>query len=103
MGDEIRSCWEARPAVAEPIPVETVSGRLVAPAGPRPAFDDRANHREFVEVGGRDDEPHRLRRGSRSTAPPRPADDAAPEPAPPVVTPPRPSEPRWDLWGDLER
>jgi len=104
-GDEIRSCWEARSTVAEPIPVDAVTPRVVAPAGPRPIFDDRANHREFVEVGDRGDEPHRLRRGSQKTMPaPRPpADDVPPEPTPPVVTPPRPAEPRWDLWGDLDR
>jgi hypothetical protein len=79
---------------------------VVAPAGPRPAFDDRTNHREFVEVGARDEEPHRLRRGAQPTPkPPRPARDepTIEEPAPPIVTPPPSAEPRWDLWGDLER
>src|SRR3954454_2275714 len=85
-GDEIRSCWEARAAVAEPIPVEAVGRRAVAPAGPLPVFDDRANRREFVEVAGRDEGPHRLRRGSRPTTAARPPEDTAAGPDLPTVT-----------------
>jgi hypothetical protein len=103
-GDEIRACWEARPATA----AATVVALPVVAGSPPPTRQDAVlgthpNRIDFVEVGGRPDRLERPRRArsGRST----PAD-----PVPPVIEPDgsaasglvAPEPPRWSLWGDLE-
>ncbi len=80
-GDEIRACWEAWPAGAEPPldPPLTI--------GPATGTDDRVRRLEFVEV--------------------RAASDGAVEPGSSTnlvpATDAQAGEARWNLWGDLDR
>ncbi len=78
-GDEIRGCWEARPAgLADP----------TTPSLPVASVDrDRAPRREFVEVRAVID------------------DVRAPDAAPDLIggSPAPGAEPGWSLWGDVER
>jgi hypothetical protein len=78
IGDEIRACWDARPPAAEP-------GAMIPTIGPAAAPTERAAQREFVEV--------------RPTATDIMDGDADNVPAPLITA----SEPRWNLWGDLDR
>ena len=94
-GDEIRSCWEAWPGGADPMPT--------APPSMRPAADDesvpaRAVRLEFVEVGDRPE-------AGPADAPMDPAATSdAPSPlGPGPHLPSRDGEPGWSLWGDLDR
>jgi hypothetical protein len=97
-GDEIRACWEGRPAViadeqpAAPVPVHRLRVGQIAD-------QDRTAVRklEFVPVG-EDAKP--ARRVSKSA----PNDEAnAGQPQPQRVSgAPVAAEPAWNLWGDLE-
>ena len=78
-GDEIRSCWEGRPAGAG-----TVEGN---PLTIRPAAGDARPALDFVEVDGAS----------------APIEVSAPEPAIPDGVPLRSPEPGWNLWGDPDR
>lgn len=81
-GDEIRGCWEARPAGA--------GLHLDAPLtiGPAASTDDRARRLEFVEV--------------RATG----EAGAGPDAATTIISASdvgTAAEGRWNLWGDLDR
>jgi hypothetical protein len=80
-GDEIRACWEAWPAGAEP--------RLDQPLtiGPAAGADDHVRRLEFVEVRAASDDG--VEPGSATTL--IPAAEA------------KAGETRWSLWGDLDR
>ena len=80
-GDEIRACWEARPAA------EDLTEASPAPA---PASDHR-DRLEFVEVGA-----------SPESAATTTTTTTTTEERPIPVTVPA-GEPGWSLWGDLER
>ena len=115
VGNEIRACWEARSVVTEAAPSAAVplgAGHVSPPPGrPAEAWDGRPNRIEFVEVGARPVEEHRLRRASRQRRPaeaPVPVPDSASEPerasevrpsARPLATT---DEPPWSLWGELD-
>ena len=79
-GDEIRGCWEGRPAGAaasSDAPLTIVAART---------DEERKRPLEFVEVDGVSEA----------------VEDEAP--VPPVAAPIPPSaEPGWSLWGDLDR
>jgi hypothetical protein len=79
-GEEIRGCWEARPAalVQDPVPL------TIGPA--RPA-DDARPVLAFVEVDAM----------AANDGSGLPEPDATIAPGPPATT-----EPGWSLWGELE-
>ena len=98
VGDEIRGCWEAEAAVADPALAATT---LRTGADAR-LSTGRAAPLEFIEVHGR--------MASAATASAEPAapdvDPTGPSADGPVLLPP-PGPPSgdlgWSLWGDLER
>lgn len=103
-GDELRGCWQERPAVAE-----SAEG-TGSPSRPLPTADPlgtaSARRLEFVEIGGTPSSDgvtaaRRPGRTPRATATPETVEEAAAERAAPL--PPPLDEPRWSLWGDLER
>jgi hypothetical protein len=90
VGDEIRACWESTPAAAGAATTAPVTART-------PAAADRPGRLDFIEV---------VRAPARDPAAPTgPSPAAASDGEPGVPTPPavtHASEPRWNLWGDLE-
>lgn len=97
-GDEIRECWEADPGGDD----ASLAAVVARPAADLAAAAGPATPLEFVEVHGRlasaVQSPITL--ASRSPEPAEPSTDAravARPPLPPVC------EPRWSLWGDLDR
>ena len=98
-GDEIRECWEARPAGAD---LTFAVGAAAGLAAEEAVAAGRAAPLEFIEVRGR------LASGpvAPSPEPAAPsAEPAAPAPDGSAFVPPAgaPAEPGWSLWGDLER
>ena len=87
-GDEIRACWEARPAAEEAAHAATLPGTGSDQA------TERAGHLDFIEVGPAP------RAASASTTEVTPIADVAPDAAPSVVPPP--AVPGWSLWGETE-
>ena len=89
-GDEIRACWEARPAAEEPAHTATLPG---TPFGPS---TDPVRHIEFIEVGPAAP----IQRGPRSetTTIAEVGAELAPDTAPGLPPP----APGWSLWGDSE-
>jgi hypothetical protein len=102
-GDEIRPCWEAWPAGADPTSTEPA---VIRPAGDAAPAAERAARLDFVEV----DEPPMAPVSPASATPASAGAGAEAEPAgpgldAPVFVPPPgpPGDPGWSLWGDLDR
>jgi hypothetical protein len=85
-GDEIRACWEAAPVALTAAPTG-----IPAPAVPRdPAA--RRGRLEFIEVGPATPE---------ATLPAADDPSATPDVQAPAAAA-RPTDPGWNLWGDLD-
>jgi hypothetical protein len=89
VGDEIRSCWEAWPAGADPALATPVMSLSAADGMTAPV---RAERLEFVEVR------------ARPIVEPAPVATEPATPPPASVPPPVPprDQPGWSLWGDFE-
>ncbi|HYH94015.1 MAG TPA: hypothetical protein VD763_12705 [Candidatus Saccharimonadales bacterium] len=112
VGDEIRSCWEGRaddPTLAAIDPSDPAAPDL--PVTPTRVFPPirqtpiplapRSARLEFVEVGTR---PERARRRpTRDAVPDDPRGDAGTTEAGAEIHGRSSDDPRWDLWGDLDR
>jgi hypothetical protein len=92
VGDEIRACWEAWPAGAEPV---VVAPGTVIPVGAGTSEPDRAQPLAVVEV-----------RDASAAGPPALPDEPPGEPglSDGLPAPIRlRDEPGWSLWGELDR
>ena len=100
-GDEIRGCWEARPEGADLSLAVAVTGASAAGASAAAAAG-RSAPLDFVEVQGRL-APEPVAPGPEPAAPSLDATASGPEATAFVPRPGPPSEPGWNLWGDLDR
>jgi hypothetical protein len=89
VGDEIRPCWEAWPAGADPTVTPPLMIVSAAEVGTAPV---RAERLEFVEVRARP---------TAGTVPVATEPAASPPGSIPPSIAPR-DQPGWSLWGDLE-
>ena len=98
-GDEIRECWEAWPAGADPTLATAAAGRAAAEEA---TVAGHSAPLDFIEVHGR-----------LASEPDAPSPEP-PAPSPELTTPGRdssafvpppgpPPEPGWSLWSDLDR
>jgi len=98
-GDEIRECWEARPGGAD-LSLAAVVAR--GTAAEEAAAAVRSAPLDFIEVHGRL-APEPVGPSPEPSAPSLEPTSPGPDPAAFVPPPGPPSEPGWNLWGDLDR